>query len=134
MGTLPQPIRDVFRALVVVNLKHTQIAVPNGAGQLEDVQALGKPGDGFAGGLWAVSYEKPPIPLARRLTWTCGSAIVAGYLTPPAVAMLLPSLPGRMTAELIQHGAAFLIGFTAFSRLGPALLSLAGKIISRMEK
>jgi len=89
---------------------------------------------GFAGGLWAVSYEKPPIPLARRLTWTCGSAIVAGYLTPPAVAMLLPSLPGRMTAELIQHGAAFLIGFTAFSRLGPALLSLAGKIISRMEK
>ena len=89
---------------------------------------------GFAGGLWAVSYEKPPIPLVRRLTWTCGSAIVAGYLTPPAVAMLLPSLPGRMTAELIQHGAAFLIGFTAFSRLGPALLSLAGKIISRMEK
>lgn len=89
---------------------------------------------GFAGGLWAVSYEKPPISLARRLTWTCGSAIVAGYLTPPAVAMLLPSLPGRMTAELIQHGAAFLIGFTAFSRLGPALLSLAGKIISRMEK
>lgn len=89
---------------------------------------------GFAGGLWAVSYEKPPIPLARRLTWTCGSAIVAGYLTPPAVAMLLPSLPGRMTAELIQHGAAFLIGFTAFSHLGPALLSLAGKIISRMEK
>ena len=89
---------------------------------------------GFAGGLWAVSYEKPPIPLARRLTWTCGSAIVAGYLTPPAVAMLLPSLPGRMTAELIQHGAAFLIGFTAFSRLGPALLSLAGKIISRMGK
>jgi len=89
---------------------------------------------GFAGGLWAVSYEKPPIPLARRLTWTCGSAIVAGYLTPPAVAMLLPSLPGRMTAELIQHGVGFLIGFTAFSRLGPAFLSLAGKIISRMGK
>jgi hypothetical protein len=89
---------------------------------------------GFAGGLWAVSYEKPPIPLARRLTWTCGSAIVAGYLTPPAVAMLLPSLPGRMTAELIQHGVGFLIGFTAFPRLGPAFLSLAGKIISRMGK
>ena len=89
---------------------------------------------GFAGGLWAVAYEKPPIPLVRRLTWTCGSAIVAGYLTPPAVAMLLPSLPGRMTAELIQHGVGFLIGLTAFPHLGPAFLSLAGKIISRMEK
>lgn len=80
---------------------------------------------GFAGGLWAVSYEKPPIPLVRRLTWTCGSAIVAGYLTPPAVAMLLPSLPGRMTAELIQHGVGFLIGLTAFPDLGPAFLSLS---------
>lgn len=89
---------------------------------------------GFAGGLWAVSYEKPPIPLVRRLTWTCGSAIVAGYLTPPAVAMLLPSLPGRMTAELIQHGVGFLIGLTAFPHLGSAFLSLAGKIISRMGK
>lgn len=81
---------------------------------------------GFAGGLWALSYQAP-APLLRRVFATIGASIVAGYLAPVVSAILKAPLPATMTAEVIESAAAFLTGLTSQSVLGPAILRIAAR-------
>ena len=81
---------------------------------------------GFAGGLWALTYQ-PPEPLFRRAAVTAGSAIVAGYLSPIAVAILRGALPGDLSRELAQTAFGLLIGLVSQRVIGPAVLRIADR-------
>ncbi len=81
---------------------------------------------GFAGGLWALTYQ-PPAPLLRRAAATLGSAVVAGYLSPIAVAVLRSALPGDLSREIAQTAFGLLIGLISQRVIGPAVLRIADR-------
>jgi len=81
---------------------------------------------GFAGGLWAITYD-PPAPLFRRAAATLGSAVVAGYLSPIAVAVLHSALPGDLSREIAQTSFGLLIGLVSQRVIGPAVLRIADR-------
>jgi hypothetical protein len=81
---------------------------------------------GFAGGLWAITYD-PPAPLFRRAAATLGSAVVAGYLSPIAVAVLRSALPGDLSREIAQTSFGLLIGLVSQRVIGPAVLRIADR-------
>ncbi len=81
---------------------------------------------GFAGGLWALTYQ-PPAPLFRRAAATLGSAVVAGYLSPIAVAVLRSALPGDLSREIAQTSFGLLIGLVSQRVIGPAVLRIADR-------
>jgi hypothetical protein len=81
---------------------------------------------GFAGGLWALTYQ-PPAPLLRRAAATLGSAVVAGYLSPIAVAVLRSALPGDPSREIAQTAFGLLIGLISQRVIGPAVLRIADR-------
>jgi len=81
---------------------------------------------GFAGGLWALTYQ-PPAPLFRRAAATAGSAVVAGYLSPIAVAILHGALPGDLSREIAQTAFGLLIGLISQRVIGPAVLRIADR-------
>ncbi len=81
---------------------------------------------GFAGGLWSLTYQ-PPAPLFRRAAATLGSAVVAGYLSPIAVAVLRSALPGDLSREIAQTSFGLLIGLISQRVIGPAVLRIADR-------
>ena len=81
---------------------------------------------GFAGGLWALTYQSP-APLFRRAAATAGSAVVAGYLSPIAVAILRGALPGDLSREIAQNAFGLLIGLISQRVIGPAVLRIADR-------
>lgn len=83
---------------------------------------------GFAGGLWALSYQ-PPWPPLRRISATLGSAIIAGYTTPLVVALVRvsPVWPGELARDIAQSTIALLIGLVSHQVLGPAILRIAAR-------
>lgn len=83
---------------------------------------------GLAGALMELSYGEPR-PVWRRLTGIVSASLLAGYLTPAAVAVLrLKSiLPSEMAQEAIMPAAAASIGFLSYRVIGPAILRIANK-------
>lgn len=81
---------------------------------------------GFAGGLWALTYQ-PPATLFRRAAATAGSAVVAGYLSPLAVAVLRSAIPGDLSREIAQTSFGLLIGLVSQRVIGPAVLRIADR-------
>jgi len=90
---------------------------------------------GITGGLWALSYSEP-IPVARRVAITAVTALVAGYLTPVAVALLRVSawLPAEIEQEIVLPPVAVLLGFLAHRIIGPAVIRLGAKITEAATK
>lgn len=83
---------------------------------------------GFAGGLWAQSYN-PPAHWLQRLAATALAAILAGYFTPAAAAVLAASdtIKGALPGQALQLPVAVLVGLLAQRVLGPAIMRLARK-------
>lgn len=84
---------------------------------------------GLAGGWWALSYQRDPMPWSRRVSVLAISSLMAAWITPPAVSMTLGSgfaLPG-MTGDLIQYPCAAFVGLLAHQIVGPALMRLAAR-------
>lgn len=90
---------------------------------------------GFAGGLWALSYQ-PPWPPLRRLSATLGSAIIAGYTTPLVVALVrsTPVWPSEISRDLVQSTVALIIGLVSHQVLGPAILRIAARRAQQEEQ
>lgn len=83
---------------------------------------------GFAGGVWAQSYN-PPAPYLHRLLMTILAAILAGYLA-PAAAMGIASfdaIKGVFPGTILHLPVAVLIGLLAHRVLGPAIMRIARK-------
>lgn len=87
---------------------------------------------GFAGGLWALTYQ-PPASAFRRVAATLGSAVVAGYLSPIAVLVLRGALPGDVSKEIAQTSFGLLIGLLSQQKLGPLVLRIADKRAKDLE-
>jgi hypothetical protein len=83
---------------------------------------------GFAGGLWAQSYS-PAAHWLHRLAATALAAILAGYVTPAAAAVLAASdtIKGALPGQMLQLPVAVLVGLLAQRVLGPAIMRLARK-------
>lgn len=83
---------------------------------------------GFAGGLWAQSYN-PPAHWLQRLAATALAAILAGYFTPAAAVMLSASdtIKGALPGHALQLPVAVLVGLLAQRVLGPAIMRIARK-------
>lgn len=81
---------------------------------------------GFAGGLWAQSYN-PPAHWLQRLAATALAAILAGYFTPAAAVMLAASdtIKGALPGHALQLPVAVLVGLLAQRVLGPAIMRIA---------
>lgn len=84
---------------------------------------------GLAGGWWALSYQCAPMPLPRRVSVLAISALMAAWITPPAVAATIGAglFPTTMTGELIQFPGAAMVGLVAHRVIGPLLMRLAEK-------
>lgn len=87
---------------------------------------------GFAGGLWALSYQDP-VPAAQRITFSITAAVVAGYLAPAAAmgAMVFGG-PVKTLDIVFIRGAAVLIGFLAHKVLGPIILRKSSEKIEEV--
>lgn len=83
---------------------------------------------GFAGGLWAQSYN-PPTHWLQRLAATALAAILAGYFAPAAAAVLSASdaIKGALPGHALQLPVAVLVGLLAQRVLGPAIMRIARK-------
>jgi hypothetical protein len=83
---------------------------------------------GLAGGWWALSYQRDAMTIGRRISVLGISALVAAWVTPPAVAMTVHSgwFPG-VAAELMQYPGAAVVGLVAHAVIGPGLMRLAAK-------
>lgn len=79
---------------------------------------------GFAGGLWALSYQ-PELPVLRSVASTLGASIVAGYLAPIVVAILRPALPGDLSHDIAQTASALVVGLLSQRIIGPAIFRIA---------
>lgn len=83
---------------------------------------------GFAGGLWAQSYNAP-AHWSQRLAATALAAILAGYFTPAAAILLSASdtIKGALPGPALQLPVAVLVGLLAQRVLGPAIMRIARK-------
>lgn len=83
---------------------------------------------GLAGALMELSYGEPRPPW-RRLTGIVSASLLAGYLTPAAVAIVRVKslLPEGIAEEVILPAAAATIGFLSYRVIGPAILRIANK-------
>lgn len=83
---------------------------------------------GFAGGLWAQSYN-PPAHWLQRLAATALAAILAGYFAPAAAVVLSASdtVKGALPGHALQLPVAVLVGLLAQRVLGPAIMRIARK-------
>lgn len=90
---------------------------------------------GITGALWALSYSEP-VPVWRRVAITVVTALVAGYLTPVAIAMLRLTawLPPEITQEIVMPPAAVLLGFLAHKIIGPAVIRIGAKLTETPAK
>ena len=90
---------------------------------------------GFAGGLWALSYQ-PQAPLIKRVASTILAAVLAGYGAPVASAGVtaLPAWPAVLSRELVQLPIAVLIGLLSHSVLGPSFLRIAQRKADEVSK
>lgn len=84
---------------------------------------------GFAGGVWAQSYQTP-TSIWRRLLLVILASILAGYLAPAAAALAITASSnarGAFTLTALQLPLAVLIGLTSHRVLGPAVMRFAAK-------
>lgn len=90
---------------------------------------------GLAGALMELSYGEPRPPW-RRLTGIVSASLLAGYLTPAAVAIVRVKslLPEGIAEEVILPAAAATIGFLSYRVIGPALLRVANKFSLEQTK
>lgn len=80
---------------------------------------------GAVGGLWWLSYQDTPQPLAKRFTANAISSVIAGFLTPLAVELVKIQevvFSTQLARDLLPFPVAVGIGFLAYSRIGPAIL------------
>lgn len=80
---------------------------------------------GSVGGLWWLSYQDGPQPLAKRFTANAISSVIAGFLTPLAVELVKTQevvFSTQLARDLLPFPVAVGIGFLAYSRIGPAIL------------
>ncbi|MBK7352175.1 MAG: hypothetical protein IPI92_20160 [Gemmatimonadetes bacterium] len=79
---------------------------------------------GAVGGLWWLSYQDTPQPLAKRFTANAISSVIAGFLTPLAVELvkIQEVFSTQIARDLLPFPVAIGIGFLAYSRIGPAIL------------
>ena len=89
---------------------------------------------GAVGGLWWLSYQDTPQPLAKRFTVTAISSVIAGFLTPLAVELvkIQEVFSTQIARDLLPFPVAIGIGFLAYSRIGPAILR-ASDLFSRQS-
>lgn len=78
---------------------------------------------GFAGGVWAQSYQ-PPVHWLKRILMTTVASIIAGYTAPVAAIGFasFEAVRGIFTPALLQLPVAVLIGLTTHTVLGPAII------------
>ncbi len=90
---------------------------------------------GFAGGVWAQSYQDP-MPPWRRLALVVLASILAGYLAPTLAAFVLSfsRSPGAVTHEALRLPIAVLLGLTSHKVLGPAVMKFATKRAEDLTK
>lgn len=83
---------------------------------------------GLWGAFWALSYAEP-TPLRRRCTLSATAAILAGYATPAAMAVLESAsiLQSAGAPEKLQYPVAVGFGFLSHRILGPFLMRFAAK-------
>ena len=89
---------------------------------------------GSVGGLWWLSYQDGPQPLAKRLAANAISSVIAGFLTPLAVEVVKIQevlFSTQFERDLLQYPVAVGIGFLAYSRIGPAILLASDKLTSK---
>ena len=89
---------------------------------------------GSVGGLWWLSYQDGPQPLAKRLAANAISSVIAGFLTPLAVEVVKIQevfFATQFERDLLQYPVAVGIGFLAYSRIGPAILLASDKLTSK---
>lgn len=79
---------------------------------------------GAVGGLWWLSYQDTPQPLAKRFTANAISSVIAGFLTPLTVELvkIQEVFSTQLARDLLPFPVAVGIGFLAYSRIGPAIL------------
>ena len=80
---------------------------------------------GSVGGLWWLSYQSDPQPLAKRFAANAISSVIAGFLTPLAVELVKIQevvFSTHLARDLLPFPVAVGIGFLAYSRIGPAIL------------
>ena len=89
---------------------------------------------GAVGGLWWLSYQDTPQPLAKRFTANAISSVIAGFLTPLAVELvkIQEVFSTQIARDLLPFPVAIGIGFLAYSRIGPAILR-ASDLFSRQS-
>jgi hypothetical protein len=90
---------------------------------------------GLAGALLELSYGEPRPPW-RRLTGVLSASLLAGYLTPAAVAIvrIKSLLPDGIAEDVLMPAAAASIGFLSYRVIGPALLRIANKLAGDAPK
>lgn len=90
---------------------------------------------GLAGALMELSYGEPRAPW-RRFTGTISASLLAGYLTPAAVAIVRVKslMPEGVTEDVIMPAAAATIGFLSYRVIGPAILRIANKFATETPR
>jgi 4-hydroxybenzoate polyprenyltransferase len=90
---------------------------------------------GLAGALMELSYGEPR-PAWRRLTGVVSAALLAGYVTPAAMAIghVKSLLPEGITEDAMMPAAAASIGFLSYRVIGPAILRVANKFSLEQTK
>ncbi len=89
---------------------------------------------GSVGGLWWLSYQDGPQPLAKRLAANAISSVIAGFLTPLAVEVVKIQevfFAMQFSRDILQYPVAVGIGFLADSLIGPAILPASDKLTSK---
>lgn len=91
---------------------------------------------GFAGGLWALSYQPPSSTRWARVLSTIVSSLIAGYGAPLAavVATSAGTWPERVTSEMLELPMAALIGFLTYTVIGPALIRISTRATDEVMK
>ncbi len=123
---MPEPTSSSVAAIAVTSTGLSILGVSTGL-QPDILLA------GFAGGLWALSYQ-PDLPFLRRIASTLGSSIVAGYLAPVAVSILRSTLPSDLSRDIAQTSFGLLIGLISQQIIGPAVLRFAAKKAEDVER
>lgn len=84
---------------------------------------------GSVGGLWWLSYSDTPQPLVKRFTTNILSSLIAGFLTPIAVELVKAQevvFATQFARDALPYPVAVGLGFLAYSRIAPALMSSPG--------
>jgi hypothetical protein len=79
---------------------------------------------GSVGGLWWLSYQDGPQPLAKRLAANAISSVIAGIPYSAAVELvkIQEVFSTQFARDILPFPVAVGIGFLAYSRIGPAIL------------